>query len=469
MKKKPALQTVFPTLFFILCSAAAWSGDDVIGWRVNGTGLYNDANPPMEWSAEKNVLWKTKMSDWSNSQAIMVGDRLFVNSEPFSLVCVDSRTGKLLWERANTYEDVFSEAELARLRDGVEEKVRPLREEYAKIEAEADALREEYRKTEDDKLRGKIRGKRLKLSQLIKEINKIDPLNLPRKHRDNGYSSAVPVSDGKHVYAVYGNGVASCFDLEGNRIWSRMLEKPDHGWGHSASPALSGDTLIVHVLDVFGLDKHTGKERWRTPSKEGWGTPVVTKIGEEPVVITAAKGDVIRVSDGEKLAKEIGGLGFATPIIKDGKLYLMENEASVLALPNKLEDQTQFETLWTSKIKGSRHYASSVIHDGLIYAVSREGWLSVLKESDGKLVYEKELEINQDNTNSVYPSLSLAGGHIYIGFEEGVVLVLKPGETYQEVARNELESFRGTPLFHGDRVYIRGLEHFYCLAASDGP
>jgi len=81
---------------------------------------------------------------------------------------------------------------------------------------------------------------------------------MPETRDVNGYSSATPASDGDNVYVLFGTGVAACYDMEGNRKWIKMLEKSKHQWGHSASPLVVGDKLIVHINDIFALDKKTG-------------------------------------------------------------------------------------------------------------------------------------------------------------------------------------------------------------------
>jgi outer membrane protein assembly factor BamB len=53
---------------------------------------------------KRNVIWKTKMPAWVNSQPLVVGDLVFTTAEPDRLVCVDARTGKILWsDRANVW------------------------------------------------------------------------------------------------------------------------------------------------------------------------------------------------------------------------------------------------------------------------------------------------------------------------------------------------------------------------------
>ena len=40
------------------------------------------------------------MPAWANTQPIVVGDRIFTTAEPNLLVCIDARTGKILWTDA---------------------------------------------------------------------------------------------------------------------------------------------------------------------------------------------------------------------------------------------------------------------------------------------------------------------------------------------------------------------------------
>ncbi|MCH7970929.1 MAG: methyltransferase domain-containing protein [Chloroflexi bacterium] len=72
-----------------------------------------DANPPTVWSKQKNVIWSTKLPTRSNAQPVVVGDRIYVCSEPFTLVCLNKSDGKILWERSNSYRDVTSDEVLA--------------------------------------------------------------------------------------------------------------------------------------------------------------------------------------------------------------------------------------------------------------------------------------------------------------------------------------------------------------------
>ena len=278
-------------------------------------------------------------------------------------------------------------------------------------------------------------------------------------HQANGYTSPTPVSDGRAVYTLFGSGVAAAHDLDGNRLWARLVDRPPHQWGHSASPVLGGERLIVHIADLVALDPATGEVVWRQASQVKFGSPVVTRIGPEDVVITPS-GDVFRARDGEPLARQIGNLEYATPVVHGDMVYFIEKKAVAVKLP--AEAGGPFESAWVARVDGSRHYASPLIHRGMIYAVSREEKFSILDVETGALVFSRDLDLGTES-NSAYASVTLAGGKLFIGADNGTTVVLEPGEGYEEISRNVVEGFRSSPVFAGSRMYLRAFDHLYCF------
>ncbi|MFP4053819.1 MAG: hypothetical protein ACLFV7_08150 [Phycisphaerae bacterium] len=93
-----------------------------VGYRGDGNGWFPGATPVTEWQEGKpvrkegtykhrgrerkteywdvepgpgrNIVWKTEMPSWANTQPLVVGDRVFTYGEPDLLICVDVRTGK---------------------------------------------------------------------------------------------------------------------------------------------------------------------------------------------------------------------------------------------------------------------------------------------------------------------------------------------------------------------------------------
>ncbi|MEI7733489.1 MAG: PQQ-binding-like beta-propeller repeat protein [Verrucomicrobiota bacterium] len=154
----------------------------------------------------------------------------------------------------------------------------------------------------------------------IKSTQKLVGLALDRKtgkilwERDAGlgygkddqstYATASPLTDGRLVWFFFGSGDLAAFDLAGNQVWARNLQK-DYGafaflWTFSSSPLLYNGKLYVQVLQrdvpvngrgrtdgqndsyLLALDPQTGKELWRVvrpteavgESREAFSTPI---------------------------------------------------------------------------------------------------------------------------------------------------------------------------------------------------
>ena len=67
----------------LLCIGLAALTSTAADWtqfRGNGTGVSSEKEIPAEWTADKNVLWKTKIPGVGWSQPIVVGDKVFVTT-----------------------------------------------------------------------------------------------------------------------------------------------------------------------------------------------------------------------------------------------------------------------------------------------------------------------------------------------------------------------------------------------------
>ncbi len=109
-----------------------------------------------------------------------------------------------------------------------------------------------------------------------------------RRLPNNNMASPSPVTDGKRVFFLYGDGTLLGFDFDGKPLWSRNIEK-EYGnlalqYGYSNSPVLYEGKLLITVvrrdkpyrdppadgpLDSFiaALDPATGQTLWKQPRK----------------------------------------------------------------------------------------------------------------------------------------------------------------------------------------------------------
>lgn len=461
VRTSPVRLVLIPALLAGALPALAGS---VIGWRTDGSGVYPKAEPPLEWSKTKNVVWKTPMPGYGVSHPVPLGQRVFICSEPATLLCLDRADGKVLWQKTCRYSDLDIPRDVQERLNGELVEMAQLKKKESAIRKEMDAL---YRSLSKDKTPREEIDKQLKpfrkqIDDVKKEQQKLSLAVLytqPGVHSYAGYSAPTPVTDGKDVYVAYGNGLMARYDLEGERKWLKLVEHSNLGFAHSGSPVLVGDKVVIHYADLVALDTKTGAEAWRLKLPAAWGTPLVTKIGDVDVILTP-KGALVGAEDGKLLARDLGSCGANSPILHDGIVYYVHGGATAVRLPESVDGPMKLKPLWRGKAEGGGYWFSSpVLHDGLLYAASDQGVLTVLDATNGKEVYQEKLNLG----GSTYPSISAAGDRIYVSSDRGATVVLEPGREYKELARNQLETFRSSLVFEGKRVYVRTEKNLYCI------
>jgi outer membrane protein assembly factor BamB len=373
-----------------------------VGWRGDGSGQYPAAKPVGQWSAKKNVLWKADVGAGTSSP-ILVGSRLFVTAEPDLLICVNADTGKELWRKAHKLAD---------------------------FPAATDA-------------------------------------KFPVRPSEYGNANPAPVSEGRWVWAFYGTGIVACYDLDGKARWVDWFDfKRTTEYARTASPVLAGERLLVHFGPLVCLDAASGKVLWTNDRAEAsYGTPARARIGDVEVVITPA-GDVVRTTDGKRLASDLGRCTYASPVVQGGIVYFLDKSISAVKLPEKAGEAIEGKELWYEDLSGE-FYASPVVHEGRIYAVNRSAEFYVIDANSGKTRLQKTLELppaGRSASPNVYPSVCLAGKHLFVGNDAGETVLLEPGDEGTAGGLNTLPAGSGsTPVFAGGRMFVRGGKVLYCV------
>lgn len=399
----------------LLCVRLCWGAGapQPSGWRGDGTGRYPKTSPPLEWDIDEgtNILWKAPVGK-SHSSPVVAGGRVIVTAEKDLLVCLDRRSGKILWQRDNGY------------------------------------------------------------SALPKGL--VAAPKRPRVGPGGGYSIPTPVTDGKLVYASYGTGIVVCYDLEGRRRWIRYVALPQATeFGRSASPLLADGKLLVSIGGLIALEPKTGKTLWQnTAAKPSYGTPAIARIGAVAVAVTP-NGDCVRVADGRTLATEMASTGYTSPLVHGGIVYFIGAPAVALKLPTTPADAIRPEKLWENDDVEGSFFASPVYHEGILYCVSNEGVLYALDAGTGKTVFQKQLAIpsmagtpNIEPAN-IYGSLTLVGKHVLLTNDVGDTLVLASGKEYREVGHNYLDKGSGaSPVPNGRMLFLRGGKKLYCIGVK---
>ena len=471
---------------------------------------------PVSYKTE-NITWMTPLTGRSISQPTVVGERIFVGSATTDLLCLDKKTGKLLWLRSNTPYDALTPADRAAIPD-LQEKIEPL---VAKLNTLNDQLvaainasitPDGLTSTQQAALDAKIKARSDAERAIHDAFEKIDKKKYCALYRNEvSPANATPASDGTHVFWACGgsqwssgNYLIACFDLEGKRIWTRLdpsLGAAEHG--NHASPAIVEGKLIFSAHQtMIAYDTKTGSEVWRkntTDKPMNWtntpGQPVPAKIGDTSVLI--AHQSLIRASDGSFICPSLLDTMFTSgaPIVDNGVIYDAARYRgngkpfSIIAvkLPASLGEKAK--VLWDPDgsdvylpIRGfSFQIASCLYVDGVLYNVEMGGGLTAVDPANQKLLYRLWLDGYNRYSRMVYgfcASPTQGGKNIYIFDDAGYAHILAPGPQFKELARNVLEnihqsgqggnpcrqeSFYTSPVFEGKFMYLKGEEYLYCI------
>jgi outer membrane protein assembly factor BamB len=285
-----------------------------------------------------------------------------------------------------------------------------------------------------------------------------------------------PVVDAERLYCFFGKAGVLAFDHAGKELWRADVGDGLEGWASSSSPILVGDLVVVNASieseSVIALDKSTGKEKWRaTGIREAYNTPLVVKNKEgkdELVVAAARKIFAFDPATGAALWNcntDIGWYMVPSVVAHDGVIYCIGGRSGVIGLAVRTGgkgDVTRTHRLWTSKKGGN--VSSPVFHEGHVYWMNdASGTAYCAKAETGEVVYEERIP----RAGGVYASSLLADGRIYYVGREGRTYVVSAKPQFELLATNDLSdrsNFDATPVAVDGRLFIRSNKALYCLA-----
>ncbi len=307
------------------------------------------------------------------------------------------------------------------------------------------------------------------------------------KREENSYATPTPVTDGEHVYAVFGSGGIAAVDMEGKPVWTNEEIQffSQHGLG--ASPILY-ENLLIMPFDgssegedslvgfkkpwdgavLLALDKATGKEAWRGSrglSRLAHVTPNILELDGKPQLVSAA-GDVIQGHDPQsgKLVWTVHSQGEGvTPsiVLAEGLIYSCSGfeEPTIRVVKTGGEgDITATHIAWEQK-QGVPSLSSLLYVEPYIYAVTDTGILNCFDAKTGEEVWQKRIG-GKHAASPIYSE-----GKIYFLTDlDGETVIIKAGDKYEEVARNMLgEACKASIAASQGNLFIRSDKHLYCI------
>jgi len=338
-----------------------------------------------------------------------------------------------------------------------------------------------------------------------------------------------PLVVGERLYYTSNRGVVFCLDIQGFRdnendgptstekltgqydadvVWSFDMMEEVGSYPHNlsnSSPVVSGDLIYVSTSNgqdeshvnvpsprapsIIALNKDTGNLVWEDNSVEDrilhgqWSTPAVGRIGGGVQVVSAQGDGWVRgyeAATGTKLwefdsnpkdsvwprtRNELIG----TPVIYENRVYIAngqdpehgEGVGHFYAIDaTKRGDITVTGRVWHfDKIR--RSISTAAVADGLVYISDFSGFLHCLDAATGQLYW------THDVFAAVWGSPFVADGRVYLGDEDGDVVVMQHGKEKKVLAEMNMGSavYSTVVPAHGT-LFLNNRSHLFALAVK---
>jgi outer membrane protein assembly factor BamB len=482
---------------WLACAALA-HGENWPGFRgENGDGVAEKQQAPTYFGPASNVLWKAELLR-GHSSPIVWKDRAFLTgaaSNKLTTICFDRLSGRKCWEQSVTVE-----------------KLEPVHEAntYATPTPVTDGKTVFVYFGSFGLVAYDLDGKELWRK----------PLPTPKTFFNQGTSTSLVLVEGKLVVFVQVGNDSHLLALnpaDGGEVWKAGMPLFNNSFSTPVVWKEGGKNLvgIVCAQRFTAFAAADGKEAWWVDGLgyQACSTPVV--VGDR-LVITAAgvQGEVSNMTpppafedmikmydrDGDGLIafeeipdvllftdrqtsdpngnmsvkKALGMFGGVKPGDKlnrakweqiRGRLTGFRtgdmNRTVVLSVrTGGKEDVTQSQVLW-KETKGVPEIPSPLVWRQRLYLIRSGGILVCRDLETGKLVYENRI----DSPGGYFASPVLAGGLIYLASDRGTVTVVRAGDSFEVLARNELkEPIMASPVIVENTLLIRSAERLWALA-----
>ena len=461
----------------------------------NGSGIIESAKPPIHFSTENNVNWKSPVP-YGVSSPIVWEDYIFLTGhvdDQLVTVAYDTNTGKELWRQAVTPEElenthVFSSpASSTPCTDG--ERVYVYFNSYGVIAYDFKGNEVWQRLLEMHKVQyGSASSPVIIDGHLIvqREGRAADShlLALDPRTGETTWTIGRPLSSGSHStpmlwrhagqdeLIVHGRGSVAGYDLKTQDITWWV-----DGWGWAAIPvAVAGDGML------FIGSTGTGDPSEPLPKELDWtylaaeydkdqdSAIVLNEIPESdlwhmrPEVPLGQPGSSMRVRSLLKYG-DADKNGIVTKLewtdMMADDLGPKNRDRMVGIRPGGKGNVSDTHVVW-EHTKGLNEMPSPLYYQGKLYYVADGGRLSVLDAKTGDRILDRQ---RVGAPGQYVGSPIAANGLIYLSSERGTITVIRPGNELDVVAQNEIgESVRSTPALAGDALVVRTKDHLWAFA-----
>jgi outer membrane protein assembly factor BamB len=430
MRRNILAQTILSFIFFLASTHAALASDWP-SWRgPNQNGASSETGLISTWSLEgENLIWQADFI--GRSTPVIMNGRVYVIGRAGTgltrqeqVACYDAQTGKMIWEhRFNVFQTTvpFNRVGWANLagdpetgnvyahgvggmflcynRDGKILWQRSLTEEFGRFSGYGGRTHTPF---VDENLviisflntgwgeHAAMRHRFIAFDKRTGEI--VWVATLPNNPFDTNYSTpAVATINGMRLLIVGGGDGA---------VHALKVRTGEHLWQFMLSKAAINPSIVVDGTRVFACHSEENIDNssmGRVVCIDGTGTGDVTKTHE-----------IWRADNLE--------VGYPSPALHDGMLYLVDNSANLVCLDAKTGNRH-----WQYNL-GTVGKGSPVVADGKIYVTEENGVFHILQPSatECKSLDTEKLTMKDGRYAELYGSPAIAYGRIYFAAESGL-------------------------------------------------
>jgi outer membrane protein assembly factor BamB len=220
------------------------------------------------------------------------------------------------------------------------------------------------------------------------------------------------------------------------------------------------------------FDKKTGKEVWKTEAASfsgSYSTPLVVTnpAGSDELLLSVTR-EVWSLNPASGKLKwyaetKVDTAACCSLIARDGVAYVIGGRSggrTAVRIGGK-NDVTDSNVLWSES--GGSYVPSPILHQDQLFWINDRGIASCIDAKTGKELGRKRLG------GRFYASVVLINGTIYAVSRFDGTYVLKATPEFEQIALNKLSDesdFSGSPAVSDGQLFIRSDKSLYCIAAD---
>ncbi len=369
------------------------------GFRNDGSGIVTTTKLPTKWSPEEGIAWRTDIPGYGQSAPVVWQESIFLTSSegPFQeqgyVHAFDLESGKKRWT----------------------------------TEVAATTKVENYFR--------------------------------------NSRAAPTCVVDERIVVSFFPSGDVTAFDHDGEKLWSVSLfvkyGEVDNERGTGSSLAQTNDLIFV-VVDhrgpsyVVAIKKSDGSIAWKTDRGnrvESWSSPVIAKTGKTEIVVVSSADsvDAYDATTGMQLwgIDDIQGNHIPSASVVGSSIYVGSTQMyGSNADPEKVAGSNcridlvsdggkpGYKIVWGAE-RANSYYSTPLAFAGYVYYVNKSGVLFCVSQESGERVFAHRIG-NPCWASAIGVNAGKGEKFVYFVLKNGFTVVLRPGDEYDQVARNQL-------------------------------